>query len=193
MAFYRKQRKPIYDKDSGVPPTEDEVQRMRKQAKNVVEYWLAQAAKSRFELRTKILNKGITVEVAELVLDEYVERGFINDEDFAEQFVYSKVTYDKLGKRTIAFKLREKGISQDIIDSAVAHIDDEDEFEQALDIAVRKARRNGHLEAHKRVQQIAGMIARKGYSGSVAFKAAKEAIAAVDEESVIELDEPLDD
>jgi regulatory protein len=167
MSPYKKKRKPIYDVNSGVPPTDEENEKMERQAKNVTEYWLGQSDRSR---------------KANKVLNYYEERDYINDERFANQFVHSKTTYEKLGKRAIAFKLREKGVDADLIASAIDEIDEENEEEQARELALRKARSNRRYEYQKRVQQIAGLLSRRGYSGSLIFRLAKEAIEEIDAE-----------
>jgi regulatory protein len=182
MSPYKKKRKPIYDPETGLPPTEEEIEKMERQAKNVAEYWLGAADRSRKELFTKIKNKGIIDEIANKVLDEYEEKGYIDDERYANQFVHSKTHYEKLGKRSIAFKLREKGVDSDIIEAAISEIDEELEEEQAKELAVRKARTNRRYDNQKRVQQIAGLLSRRGYSGSLIFRLAKEAIEEVDAE-----------
>lgn len=177
MAYpQKKQRKPIYDASLGEPPTEEENAKMEKQAKNVVDYWLGTGDRSRKELYDKIKKKGITDEVAEKVLAYYEELDYINDERFAENFVYSKSHYEKLGARTIAFKLKQKGVDEEYIRAAVATLDDEEQEEQAKELALRKARTNKRYDNQKRVQQIAGLLSRKGYSGSIIFRLAKEAI-----------------
>lgn len=177
MAFYKKPRKPIYDINSGVPPTDLEVERMEAQANSVAEWWLAQSAKSRKEIMDKILKKGIIPEIAEKIVSRYEELGYIDDEAYAEQFVYSKTTYDKLGKRSISFKLKEKGISEEIIQQVLENIDDEEEEQQAKELALKKARTNKRYDTQKRLQQIVGLLVRKGYSGNIAFRVAKEAIS----------------
>lgn len=181
-SYGRKKRKPIYDASSGVPPTEEQNEKMLKQAKNVANYWIDQADKSRYELFTKIKNKGITDEIANQVLDRLEELNYINDERFAENFVYSKRTYEKLGTKAISYKLKLKGISQDIIDNVLADVDEEQEDENAKEIALRKARTNKRYEYNKRLQQIAGLLARRGYSGGAIFRIAKEAIEEADNE-----------
>lgn len=188
MAFntYGKKKKPpIYDENLGEPPTPDQIEKMLKQAKNVAYYWVDQSEKSRHELFTKIKNKGITDDVANEVLDRMEELGYLDDARFAENFVYSKQTYDKLGSKAIMYKLKLKGVPQDIIDAALSNIDEETEEEAAKLIALRKAKLNKKLDTNKRIQQIAGMLARKGYSGSMIFRLAKEAVQEVDAEGNI--------
>lgn len=182
-SYGKKKRKPIYDETLGEPPTEEQIEKMTKQAKNVAYYWIDQTDKSRFELFTKIKNKGITDEVANSVLDKMEEAGYIDDSRFAENFVYSKQKYEKLGARGIGYKLKLKGVEQDIIDVALASIEEEDEEENAKLVALKKARSTQKLDMNKRIQQIAGMLARKGYSGSMIFRIAKEAIEEADAEN----------
>jgi regulatory protein len=171
-------RKPIYDETLGEPPTEDQIERMKKQANNVVTYWMDQSEKTRHELFTKIKNKGITDDVANEILAKYEELGYIDDKKFAENFIYSKQKYEKLGKRSIGYKLKFKGVAQEIIDEALLDVDEEEEEDNARLLLERKMRSTKKLEPHKRITNLASMLARKGYSSSVAFKLAKEAVEA---------------
>jgi regulatory protein len=180
---YKKKRKPIYDETTGVPPTEEQIEKMTRQAKNVAFYWVDQADKSRHELFTKIKNKGITDEIANEVLDSLEEKDYINDQRFAENFVYSKQTYDKLGKRAIGFKLKSKGVAQHIIDNVLMEIVEDDEEEAARDIIERKLMSTANLDPQKRLTRLASLLVRKGYSTSMAFRVVKEMIALEAEEN----------
>lgn len=182
MAGYYKKRKPIYDENSGEPPTEDQIQAMTAQAKRVAEYWLATRDHSRKEIFEKIKRKGITNDVADKVLDHYEDLGWINDANFAENFVNSKVQYEKYGRQALTYKLREKGINQDIIDDVLERmIEPETEEENARALALKKAKTTTRVERQKRVNQIVGMLVRKGHSSNV-WKIAQEAIDEVDAE-----------
>lgn len=176
MSYSTNRKKPIYDKESGVPPTLEQNNRMLKQARNIVEYSLSRSLKSYYELETKLKQRGITDEIINILLQEYVDKGYINDMDYAEQFVYSKTTYNKLAKKAISYKLKQKGISTEIIEKVLSEIADEDEENQAVTIATQRMKTNKNLSPQKRVEQVAGMLMRKGYSPSVAFKATKTAL-----------------
>lgn len=172
----KKKRKPIYDATLGLPPTEEQNVAMTKQAKNVANWWLEQFDKSRKEIFDKIKNKGITDEIANSVLDEYEKLGYINDKRFAENFIYSKTTYEKLGKQAIKYKLMQKGVANHIIEEALSEIEDENLEDNARILAERKLRSTAKYEPYKRVQNIANHLMRKGYNGGVAFRIAKEVI-----------------
>jgi len=177
-SYGKKKRPPIYDETLGEPPTEDQIVRMKKQAKNVSYYWLGASEKTRKQLFDKIKNKGITDDVANEVLDELEADNYLDDERYAENFVYSKMTYDKLGKQAIGFKLRTKGINQEIIDRVLSEIDEEESEENARILARKKIYPTRNMEKNKRLQNIAASLARKGHSGALAFRVAKEELAA---------------
>ena len=183
---YKNKRKPIYDESLGLPPTEEQIEKMEKQAKNVAYYWVDQAEKSRKELFDKIKNKGITDDIANELLDKMEELDYVNDTRFAENFVYSKQQYDKLGKRAISFKLKTKGVAQDIIDTVLADVVDEDEEENARLLIERKLFGTRNLDDQKRLTRLASLLARKGYSTSMAFRLVKELIA---EDKIAEAEE----
>lgn len=178
---YKKPRKPIYDASTGEPPTEDEIARMKKQARNVIDYWLAASDRSSKELYDKVIKKGITDDVAREVLAVYAEKGYIDDRRYAESFVRSKMTYDRLGVRAIGYKLSQKGIDRDLIEEVLAEIDTDEQAENALELATKKARSNIRFEKQKRLQQIVRLLASKGYSDNI-FGVAQEAIQIVDDE-----------
>jgi regulatory protein len=186
-------RKPIYDESTGVPPTDDQNERMMKQAKNVCYYWLGAAEKTRKQLFDKVKNKGITDDIANQLLDELEENNSISDDRYAENFVYSKLTYEKLGKQAIGFKLRTKGIDQNIIDRVLSEIGDEESEENARILARKRVYPTRNMEKNKRLQNIASFLARRGYGGSLAFKVAKEelAAAALEEATANEDDEQI--
>lgn len=180
----KKKRKPIYDETLGEPPTEDQIVAMTKQAKNVANWWLEQSQKSRKEIFDKIKNKDITDDVANQVLDDYEERGYIDDRKFAESFIYSKTTYEKLGKQAIKYKLIQKGVASHIIEETLAEVEDEALEENARLLAERKLKSTVKYEPYKRVQNIAAHLMRKGYNGGLAFKLAKEVVEEATKENL---------
>lgn len=181
MPPYKKKRKPIYDASTGEPPTPEQNDAMRKQAIRVVDYWLTLRDHSRKELYEKIHRKGITDEIAEEVLNKYADRGYIDDYRFAERFVETKIEYQQYGKQGLKYKLKEKGVDSEIIDQILETVDADTELLNAQTVAYKKAVSNRKQDNQKRVNQIVGLLARRGYTSNV-FKIAQEAIAQVDEE-----------
>lgn len=96
----------------------------------------------------------------------------INDERFAEEY-FSSMSKSQ-GKNTIINKLRQKGISKEIIDSLIENIDEDDQFENAIALA-KKFVKNRDNSAKTKQKCLAHLVY-KGYDYPVALRATKEAI-----------------
>lgn len=84
-----------------------------KRAKKRVLYLLADSPKTELQLREK-LQKGFYPESSIDVAIEYAKSyQYINDSEYAKQFIECKK--EKLSKKQIEYKLREKGIAEDIL------------------------------------------------------------------------------
>jgi len=71
-------------------------------------------------------------------------------------------------------KLIER-ISREVVDAALDELPD-DEAERALDFARQKARSMGSLDREAAVRRLHGQLSRRGFGGSMAMTAAKQAL-----------------
>lgn len=115
-------------------------------------------------------------EVARKVLDRFEEVELIDDAAYAEMLVRSKHRERGLARRGLAEELRRKGIDRDVAEEALEAITAEDEAARALDLVLRKARSSRGVEYRKRRRRLMGMLARKGYGPSVAYRAIDEVL-----------------
>lgn len=112
------------------------------------------------------------------LLDDCLRRGYLDDAALAEQLVHSATTRKGQGRRAVAQTLAKRGIPRDVAEAAIAEMPD-DEAERALEFARSKARSMGSLEFDTALRRLSGQLARRGYGGSVATSAAREALAEV--------------
>ncbi len=77
------------------------------------------------ELKSRLIKKGYSEELSQAVTDNLSEANLINDEHYAELYAESLMNSGK-GSRLIKNKLREKGISDSIIDEALKKINDDE-------------------------------------------------------------------
>lgn len=158
------------------------------QAKDLCLRLLADRARSRAELATKLEQKGFAADVAERALGRLVEVGLIDDADFAQQWARSRHLHAGKGKRAIALELRRKGIDDDDAQAALEQIDSSDERERAVDLVRKKLRTQAPLptegdrreiaaERDKLVRRLVGMLARRGYAQGMAFEVVREELA----------------
>ncbi|GIH10946.1 hypothetical protein Rhe02_90130 [Rhizocola hellebori] len=142
---------------------------------------LSTRPRTRSELASALRKGGVEQEVANAVLDRYGEVGMIDDAAFARAWVTSRHHSKGLAGRALAQELRQRGVEQEVAQEALSELDAETEAETALELATRKLRSTrGEPEAVFR--RLLGMLARKGYSGGVAVRAVKEAMATRDAE-----------
>lgn len=141
---------------------------------------LTARARSRAELIGKMAKHGYPDEVAEAVLSRLVSVGLVDDEDFATQWVRSRHTYSGKGKRALAAELRTKGVDAEVIAAALDGIDAGAERGRAEQLVERRLRREVLAEDDdpKVMRRLVGMLARRGYSQTMAVAVVTDALAA---------------
>jgi regulatory protein len=131
---------------------------------------LTARARTRAELTGQLAKRGYPDEVSERVLDRLTQVGLVDDVDFAEQWVRSRRTSAGKGSRALAAELRTKGVDNDIITAALAGIDAGAERGRAEQLVRDKLRREKLSDDDAKVaRRLVGMLARRGYSQTMAF------------------------
>ncbi|MFB1299391.1 recombination regulator RecX [Mycobacterium sp. pW049] len=135
---------------------------------------LTARARTRAELEAQLAKRGYPDDVSAAVLDRLTQVGLVDDEDFAEQWVRSRRQNAGKGKRALAAELRNKGVDNEVIDSALADIDAGAERTRAEQLVRDKLRREklgdpDDRDAENKVtRRLVGMLARRGYHQSMA-------------------------
>jgi regulatory protein len=145
-------------------------------ARAIVLRQLALAPRSRAQLERKLSQRGCNPEVATRVLDRMTEVGLVDDEAYAELLVRSKQEAKGLARKGLAHELRRQGIDPDIADGALGAIGVDDERAKAEELVAKKLRTMAGLSPEVQARRLAGMLARKGYSGDVAWPVIREAV-----------------
>jgi regulatory protein len=118
----------------------------------------------------QLAKRGYPDDVSDRVLDRLAHVGLVDDVDFAQQWVQSRRVNAGKGKRALAAELRTKGLDDEVITEALAGIDAGAERERAEQLVRDKLRREklGDGDDPKVMRRLVGMLARRGYSQSVA-------------------------
>ncbi|MBE7325634.1 regulatory protein RecX [Nocardioides sp. Y6] len=135
-------------------------------------------ARSRKQLADKLAQRNVPEEIANRLLDRFEEVGLVDDEAFAQMWVDHRQSGKGLAGRALAQELRRKGVDDAIIKDAVATIDPEDEAAAARRLVAKKMRSMGGLDRQVATRRLVGMLARKGYSASMAYAVVREALDA---------------
>ena len=152
------------------PPSTSELSR-EEQARALCLRLLTARARTRAELAGQLAKRGYPDEVSGRVLDRLAQVGLVNDEDFAEQWVRSRRVNAGKGKRALAAELRTKGVDDDVITAALAGIDAGAERARAEQLVRARLRREklGDDDDAKVARRLVGMLARRGYSQTMAL------------------------
>lgn len=136
---------------------------------------LTASSKSRAQLKTKLLEKEIPEHIAEELLERFEEVLLVDDEAFAEGWVRARARSRGLARSAIRRELRDKGIEGEMAETALEQLDDDSEEATARDLLERKLRAPSMgVDKDKSVRRLVGMLARKGYAPSMAFRLVNE-------------------
>jgi regulatory protein len=160
------------------PPSTSEASR-EEQARNLCLRLLTARARTRAELEGQLSKRGYPDDVSSRVLDRLAEVGLVDDVDFAEQWVQSRRVNAGKGKRALAAELRTKGVDNDVITAVLADIDADAERQRAEQLVRDKLRREKLDDGDdvKVTRRLVGMLARRGYSQTMAFDVVKGELA----------------
>src|SRR5690606_34817660 len=101
---------------------------------------LEAAPRSRHQLGERLARRGVAPEVAERVLDRFVEVGLLDDAAYAGMLVRSRRASRGLAPRALALELRRAGIDEETAAAALADLEvEQDESDE--EVATRLVRR----------------------------------------------------
>ncbi|HVV20340.1 MAG TPA: regulatory protein RecX [Pseudonocardiaceae bacterium] len=134
--------------------------------------------RTRIELRTQLLRRGVDEETADRVLRRLDEVGLIDDAAFAELWVRSRHTYQGMARRALSAELRRKGVDDELAAAAVSTLDSEAEEDRARELVRKRMRSMGSLEELTKIRRLVGMLARKGYAEGLAYRVVRDELRA---------------
>ena len=140
--------------------------------------FLAGRARSRREMKERLLRSGYRPCTVEMVLYKLEKEGLLDDADFARQWVDAR-SARRMGRGRIAQELRRKGVSAREAEEALEGLSEEEQLEGAI-VLVEKAmtRTPSGEDPRKTAARITAMLARRGYD----YDTAREAISRVMED-----------
>lgn len=127
------------------------------------------------EARAVVAERDLDDDAVEGVLDGFLRRGYLDDAALAEQLIHAGVDRKGQGRQVIAQTLAKRGIPRDVADAALAALPDDD-LDRALEFARTKARSLRDVDRDTALRRLTGQLARRGYPGSVAMTAARQAL-----------------
>jgi len=126
--------------------------------------FLSYRARSESEIRKNLKKHEIPEDVIEETLERLRRDGLANDGQFAQAWVENRSTFRPRSKRMMALELRQKGLDEESMKSALEDVDDE---ALAYEAAQKRATRFKGLEWSEFRTKLSGFLARRGFSYGV--------------------------
>jgi regulatory protein len=121
------------------------------------------------EVGGMLLGKRVEPAVADQVVTELIELGYLDDARYAERFAEDRRRLDAWGSDRIARRLRELGVDQESIEAAVGAQDPEEELNAARELLRRRCPTPPTNRAER--DRALGILIRRGYAPELAFDA----------------------
>lgn len=121
------------------------------------------------ELRNKLEEKSYSPEVIRDIVAYCREYGYLDDARLARSWVKWRLNEKPSGKSLLIYELREKGIDESIIDTALSEeYNDRNEFELAVNAVNKRLKSYQNLDRTVAERRILAFLSRRGFSFTVA-------------------------
>jgi regulatory protein len=118
------------------------------------------------ELKTKAAQKGYNTVHADEILNQFKQKGYVDDEEFARKYTTDKIRLKQWGPVKIRSQLKSKGVSDQIIEKVIPGQTDSLELKKICVDLIEK--RQAHFcretDDFKRIQKISAYLQRKGFT-----------------------------
>jgi len=126
--------------------------------------FLSYRTRSESEIRQNLRKHELPEDVIEFTLARLRENRLADDDQFARAWVENRNTFRPRSRRALAVELRQKGLSDEVAQSALAAVDDE---ALAYEAGLKKVRRFQDLEWNEFRRKLSEFLARRGFPYSV--------------------------
>lgn len=126
--------------------------------------FLSYRSRSESEIRQNLRKHEIPEDVIEQTLQRLRQDGLANDNQFAQAWVENRSAFRPRSRRMMAMELRQKGLDNEAVSSALEAVDDE---ALAYEAAQKRALRLKDLEWIDFRKKLSEFLARRGFSYSV--------------------------
>jgi regulatory protein len=119
------------------------------------------------EVSRRLSEKGFSGQVIETVINRLLEKKYLSDRSFAEEWVENRSTFRPRSRRLLRYELLQKGVAEEHIESALESLKDEPDL--AYQAGIRYAERLADLDWETFRKRLGAFLGRRGFSyGTVA-------------------------
>ena len=134
---------------------------------------MARKAYTRSELAKKLQARSSEPETIDSVLHSLAESGYLNDLEYARQYLLSRQNSRPAGRRLVEMKLKARGVPLEIIRDVLSEVAPEEEEKQARELAEKKAVSLRKVDEATRCRRIYQFLLGRGFSPEIAARCAR--------------------
>jgi regulatory protein len=118
--------------------------------------------RSELEVRTKLDSEGFSEEVVEAAVNELKAIGYINDQIYAQKYIFDRSKLKPKAKKLLRYELEKKGVPSEIIDEALEDFTiDEGVLAESL---IKKKYGKYDMNDEKTIRRIYSFLQHRGFS-----------------------------
>ncbi|WP_284141574.1 recombination regulator RecX [Virgibacillus sp. LDC-1] len=130
-------------------------------------HFLSYRMRTKKEIRDYLVKKEAEPSHIDMILTKLEKEGYVDDRQFAEAFVATRMQTSNKGPQLIEQELLQKGVPPAIAAEAVAVFSVELQREKAMKWADKKLRPNERKSYRQQLQQLQSTLMQKGFSQAV--------------------------
>lgn len=136
-------------------------------AYNMVIHYLSYRMRTEKEVVDYLKQKEIPEIYIAQIMDKLMQNKLINDRDFAEAFVRTRINTSSKGSKIIQRELSEKGVSKKIADEAIQQYTYDEQFDKAQNLLQKKSNQHTKLSHRQRIERLKSHLIQKGFTHEV--------------------------
>ncbi len=140
----------------------EEVRRARESALTLLDY----RERTEKELERRLLQKGYSEDIVTQVVEQLENVDLVNDERYAAGWVANRIASRPMGRTRMNWELRRKGIAPEMAEAALEQVDEEKEYEMALELAEKKLGGES-VKDRETKRKLSDFLQRRGFNWDV--------------------------
>jgi regulatory protein len=152
--------------------TDNEIEQLKGQDEKDKAYgqavrYLGLRARSRQELEQYLAEKGYPQPVVTATIEQLLDQEYLNDEAFARWWLENREQFRPRSQRALRYELRQKGIANEVIDTLLTDLDEE---ELAWAAVSPKLAQWQNFDEEKLKQKLLGFLSRRGFNYEITHR-----------------------
>lgn len=120
------------------------------------------------EVRDKLFERGYAEEIVNEVIGTLERYGYLNDKDYAAEWIQSRLRSNPKGKYVLRQELARKGIEDSIIEDVIGQeLDESKEYGMALELTRRKIELYKNDDPASAKRKLQGLLFRRGFNSEI--------------------------